>query len=397
MSPQTLEPSVRPEIQAASPSASSLDRFDACMEYKPGVPRPNYELGVWQQTRERWRSESLDAVSDFHWDWFSGEEALGMDRRFFIPVNFGFIPAFEHEVLERTDRYETVRNGKGIVTKALIQGSKNGQRMCMDQYLSFPVEEPDDFAAVRRRLEAGISARYPKDLDKSIESWKARDYPLILGRNCAANGFYWRAREFMGTENLSYAWYDYPGLMHEMMEFFADFIIETARPVLEKVRIDYFCLNEDLSMKGGPMLSPATFREFIFPHLKRMVEFFRSYGTKYFVIDTDGNPTVLIPHFMDAGVDTIWPLERASDVDPLVWRKQFGRGLRMWGGVDKRVLAQGPDAIRAHLREFIPLIEEGGFIPTVDHTVPPDVSWDDFRYYMDVKRCLLNGDFAGLA
>jgi hypothetical protein len=31
-------------------------------------------------------------------------------------------------------------------------------------------------------------------------------FPLVLGRNCSANGFYWRAREFMGTENLSYAW-----------------------------------------------------------------------------------------------------------------------------------------------------------------------------------------------
>jgi hypothetical protein len=28
--------------------------------------------------------------------------------------------------------------------------------------------------------------------------------------------------------------------------------------------------------------------------------------------------------------------------------------------------------------KFIPLIEEGGFIPTVDHTVQPDVLWGDF-------------------
>jgi uroporphyrinogen decarboxylase len=65
--------------------------------------------------------------------------------------------------------------------------------------------------------------------------------------------------------------------------------------------------------------------------------------------------------------------------------------------VDKRVLARGPRAIRAHLAEFIPLIEEGGFIPTVDHTVPPDISWDHFRYYMDCKQALLSGDFAVLA
>jgi len=99
---------------------------------------------------------------------------------------------------------------------------------------------------------------------------------------------------------------------------------------------------------------------------------------------------------LEAGIDTLWPLERASNVDPLVYRRQFGKSLRLWGGVDKRVLCRGPEAIRAHLAEFIPLIEEGGFIPTVDHTVPPDVSWDDFRYYMDAKMALLEGDFTAL-
>jgi uroporphyrinogen decarboxylase len=146
-------------------------------------------------------------------------------------------------------------------------------------------------------------------------------------------------------------------------------------------------------MKNGPLLSPDTFKEFIFPHLKRLVEFMKSNGVRYFALDTDGNPTVLIPLFMDAGVDVLWPLERASDVSPMDYRKQFGKSLRMWGGVDKRVLPLGPAAINAHLREMIPLIEEGGFIPTIDHTVPPDVSWDNFRYYMDAKWALLTGDY----
>ena len=64
----------------------------------------------------------------------------------------------------------------------------------------------------------------------------------------------------------------------------------------------------------------------------------------------------------------------------------------MWGGVDKRVLAQGKAAIDAHLRAMIPIVEEGGFIPTVDHTVPPDVPWAHFKYYMEQKDKLLRGE-----
>jgi hypothetical protein len=92
---------------------------------------------------------------------------------------------------------------------------------------------------------------------------------------------------------------------------------------------------------------------------------------------------------MDAGIDLIWPLERASDMDPVRLRKKFGKSLRLSGGVDKRVLAKGKAAIDEHLAELAPLVDEGGYIPTVDHTVPPDVSWEDFLYYMDRKKKLL--------
>ncbi len=370
---------------------TSLERFIACMECQPSDRRPNHELGVWPQTVHRWQTEAPGATDGFTWDWFVDEPVLGLDRREYVNVNYGFIPHFEPEVIEETCEYVTARNGNGIVTKALKEGSLGGARMCMDQYLGFPVKEPKDFPDIKRRLIAALSERYPADLDAQIAQWRTRDFPLVLGRNCAATGFYWRAREFMGTEALSTAFYEYPDLMHEMMEFFADFIIETSRPVLEKIQVEYFVLNEDFAMKSGPLIGPNIFREFIFPHLKRMIEFFRAHGTKYFALDSDGDPTVLIPHMMDAGVDTVWPIERASNVSPMQWRKQFGKSLHLWGGVDKRELTKGPEAIRKHLRELIPLIEEGGYIPTIDHTVPPDISWDNFRYYMDTKMLLLSG------
>jgi uroporphyrinogen decarboxylase len=344
----------------------------------------------------RWLQEDPEAVKGFGWNWFVQEPGIGLDVREYVPVNFSFIPGYQYEVLEEDEQTIVARNGNGIVTRALKAGTVGGMRMCMDEYIGFPVKGPEDFPDVKRRLVAALPQRYPADLDGRIQAWKGRSSVLVLGHNCAANGFYWRAREFMGTEGLSYAWYDYPDLMHEMMEFYADFIIETSRPVLERIAVDYFVLNEDMSMKSGPLLGPETYRTFIFPHLKRMVEFFRAHGTRYFAVDTDGDPTVLIPVLMDAGVDVIWPIERASNVSPQQWRRQFGRSLRLWGGVDKRVLARDRKAIREHLREFIPLIEEGGFIPTVDHTVPPDVSWDNFRYYVEMKQALLRGDFGRL-
>ena len=369
---------------------TDLERFIAVMEYQPVDRVPHHELGVWPQTIERWKTEGMpEGLLTF--DWFVGEDYFGFDRREFISLNFDMIPLFERKVLEKTERYEIVRNQLGVVTKALVDGSIGNARMCMDTYLEFPVKTLEDFRKLKKRYDPRDKSRYPADWQANLPRWRSRDFVLVLGRNCQADGFYWRAREWMGTENLSLAWYDQPALCHEMMETFADFTIEVARPILEEIDVEYFNLNEDFACKGGPLIGPHTFKEFIFPHLKRLVEFFKSHGTRYVVLDTDGNPEPLIPLLMDAGVDGIWPLERAAEMDPIRLRKKYGKSLRLWGGVDKRVLPKGKAAIESHLRDLLPLVEEGGYIPTIDHTVPPDVSWQNICDYMEAKKKLLEG------
>jgi hypothetical protein len=364
------------------------------MEYQPVDRVPNYEVGVWSQTRERWEQEGLNA-DNLHWDWFTGEEYYGMDAREYIPVHYDMIPAFEQKVIEENDRHEIIQDSSGRIRKALREGAIHGARMSMDQYLKFAVESLDDFRKIKKRFIAGLGARYPAGWrEVALPRWKNRDHVLVLGRNCSTLGFYWRAREWMGTELVSYAWYDQPELMHEMMEFIADFTIENSKPILEQTTVDYVFINEDMAMKQGPLLSPDTYREFIYPHMKRLVEYFKSNGVRYVIVDSDGNTEPLISQLMDAGVDGLWPLERASaDTDPHFLRKKYGRGLRLWGAVDKRELVKDEAAIDAHLAEFTDLVEEGGFIPTVDHTVPPDISLANFEYYMKRKRALLEGKF----
>jgi uroporphyrinogen-III decarboxylase len=265
--------------------------------------------------------------------------------------------------------------------------------MSMDQYIGFPVETMDDWCQIKVRYNPHDAVRYePNWQTVRVPGWRQRHHPLIFGPNCSTLGFYWFARELMGTERLSYAWYDQPALMHDMMDFQAEFLIAAARPILEHTTVEYVNLSEDMAMKTGPLLSPATYKTFIYPRLRRVVDFFKAHGARYVCVDTDGNPELLIPQLMDAGVDVVWPLERSAGQDPLRLRKAFGRSLRLWGGVDKRVLAQGPAAIDEHLRALAPLVEEGGYIPAVDHTVPPDVSWPNFTHYMESKLKLLRGE-----
>jgi len=370
-----------------------LERFHACMNYQPVDRVPNHEVGVWAQTKPRWQEEGL-AVDDLHWDWFTGEPRWDLDPREYIDVRYDMFPPFEEKVISRDGETEIIQGSNGIISKALITGAIGGARASMNEYISFPVTTAADFRELKRRYRPSCPVRYPLYWEQfQLPGWRLRQHPLVLGRNCSTVGYYWRAREWLGTENLSYAWYDEPALMHEMMEFVTDFTIETSRPILDSgVKPDYVFINEDLSMKNGPLLSPDTYRAFILPELKRLIAWFKSNGVRWVIVDTDGNCELVIPHFMEAGVDCIWPLERASDMDPLAIRRKFGRDLRLGGGVDKRELAKDLAAIDAHLRTLRPLVADGGFIPTVDHLVPPDVPLANFEHYIRRKRQLLRDE-----
>ena len=80
-------------------------------------------------------------------------------------------------------------------------------------------------------------------------------------------------------------------------------------------------------------------------------------------------------------------MEVASGMDVVTTRKRYGRRVAFFGGIDKRALAGSRDDIR---REVKPKLDacgaDGGFIAACDHAVPPDVSFDNFRYYRDLIR-----------
>lgn len=51
------------------------------------------------------------------------------------------------------------------------------------------------------------------------------------------------------------------------------------------------------------------------------------------------------------------------------------------GGLDKREMAKGRDAIDRMLERILPVMcERGGYIPTCDHGVPEEVKLSDYIY-----------------
>ena len=366
------------------------ERFLATMRFEAVDRIPYHELGLWGQTIELYIRSGMPheaATANF----FEGNDWLGLDRREFVPLDVGPVPAFEPEVIEETDRYITSRDEWGIVHRALKEGTVRGTRASMDQYVEFAVKTPQDFERIKARFDPTSRERYPLDWDQLRERWRQRDYPLCLLGN-GTFGFYWTLRRLMGTEGLSTAFFDYPSMIHEMVEFLAEFFIELSTPALEQLDVDYFNFSEDFAYKTGPLVSPRLFREFLLPGYRRVIEHLRRHGVEFIWLDSDGNTEALIPLMLEAGVTCHWPCEIAADMDPVRLRREYGKALALAGGVDKRALTRGKKEIEQELyRRLPPLLESGGYIPTIDHTAPPDIPYENFMCYLELKTRIAEG------
>jgi len=194
----------------------------------------------------------------------------------------------------------------------------------------------------------------------------------------------------MGVEAISYMMYDDPVLVHEMCEHIADFIIELITPVLRDIDIDFAFIWEDMAGKAGPLCSPATYREFMSEPLKRIVSTLHKYNVRDIIIDSDGNNDVLIPLWLECGVNGLRPFEIAANCDPVRTRRTYGQNLIIQGGIDKRALAAGREAIDREVLSKVPwLCMQGGYFPQVDHPVPPDVSLENYAYYSKLMRSVV--------
>jgi hypothetical protein len=144
---------------------------------------------------------------------------------------------------------------------------------------------------------------------------------------------------------------------------------------------------EDMCYNRGPLISPRIFRDLMVPRYHRITEALRMRGIEINVLDCDGRINELVPGWLEAGINCMFPLEVAH-TDAYALRSEFPSVLLL-GGVDKIALIAGKQAIDAEMKRLRPLVDLGRYVPCVDHRVPPDVTYDNYLYYLEAKERLL--------
>jgi uroporphyrinogen decarboxylase len=371
------------------------ERFHAIMSFEQADRMLYWEQGFWGGTVERWYSEGMPKKHGVNGNPSWGDtvrgpatpvkpgdkfcpdiiESTGLDKPSQnIPVELFLCPKFEEEVLEQKGDRLLVRDEMGI--KKYITAQKSS----IPHFESWPVETMEDFEKLaEERLDPDTPERFPPDWEEHVKRLNAYDGVVSIGGHPC--GFFGGPRFLMGEVALMMGYLQEPDLVRRVTNHLADLWATIYDRVLSVVKADCVHVWEDMSYKNGPLISPALFEEFIVPAYKKITDVARSHGVKHVLVDTDGDCTKLIPGFLKGGVTGLYPFEVQAGMDVKKIREAFPT-LQILGGVDKKEIAKGRKNIDDELAKRIPgMVRGGGYIPMFDHQVPPDVSFEDYKYY----------------
>ncbi len=369
------------------------ERFLAIMNFDTTVAPPKWEFGYWAGAVRRWYREGLservgipDTVPDGdgvtgpglagRWERPRDQDVSaacaldpGMER---VPINNLIWPPFKEEILEDHGDWVVRRDVEGVVRR------DRRDRSSLPRFVGWPVQTRDDWERLKaERFRPTLEGRFLGDWPADKARLRSRTFPLDIG---GSQGFFGTPRTLLGEENHLMGFYDNPSLIRTIIEDLCDFWITLYDHVLDEIDVDMALVWEDMSYKTGPLISPAMVREFMLPAYKKLTAFYRDRGVKIILLDTDGNCWSLIPVFLEGGITGVYPFEVNAGMDVVAVRKAFP-SLQMLGGINKMAVAAGPAAIETELAARTPALAHGGYIPFVDHYVPPDVSWSHFSYY----------------
>lgn len=280
------------------------------------------------------------------------------------------------EVLEETQDKIIQRGGDGTVTMIYKTGDYHAHQV------DWPIKSLQDWREYKaRHMQVDDPSRWPANWSELVHEYNARDYPLQLTHR----GVYGFARNRMGDENMAYAFYDQPELMHEIMDDYTDFALAMFERQCQQVQFDLIECWEDMAFRSGSLISPQTFREFMTPNYRRLREFADAHDIPIILVDCDGYIEDLSEVMLESGVNAMYPYEVQSSNDAARVRERFPQ-MGCIGCLNKEVMAWGKEAIDAEIARARRLIELGHIIPGPDHFVLSNVNFDSYRYFMEQLR-----------
>jgi uroporphyrinogen decarboxylase len=353
---------------------SDRQRFNRQMHYLSVDRCFNMEFGYWQENFDLWPifkdngiRKNTEADLFFNFDRIDG-----------VSGQIGLNPPFENTVVEMRGTTKVLQNADGLLAEVPVDGHDT-----IPHYIQASIVTPDDWKKCKaERFRLDDPARKLDVEAIRRQHPPTRDYPL--GVNCGS--MIGKVRDMLTFEGLAYACADYPEMVEDMVETRCQMVELALDQLLGKIDFDYASGWEDICFKNGPICSLPFFEQVVVPRYERIGARLRKHGIDLWYTDCDGDVRPLLKGFLKAGINCLFPYEVNSCVHPAVLLKEYGKDLRIMGGIDKLEMIKGKKAIQAYLASVAPLVARGGYIPFCDHRCPPDVKPEDYLFYLDLKE-----------
>lgn len=262
------------------------------------------------------------------------------------------------------DLGRTLRMDKGYATLPLPE--------------NYPVENMDDWLRIKARYQFS-EERFSRDWAAGARRDREAGAALLVG----IPGGFDEPRQLLGEEQLCYACYDQPELIHDILDTIGTTALQVLERVTAEVPVDILMVHEDMAGKSGSLLGPNEIGTFIKPYYRRVWDMLRERGARMFGQDSDGNMDGVIEAFIDAGINCMYPMEPAAGMDIVKVREKYGNRLAFYGGLDKHVLRRSREEIAAELEYKIPpMIHTRGCMLSMDHRIPNGTPLENYRFYL---------------
>ena len=358
----------------ASPTAAALSSRDRVNRAIDGLEHdrvPRHET-FWRDTLERWAGEGLvgdasaileELRSDFH--------SLGGWTTPF-PGHREVIAEDDETITFVNSWLETVKQWKGRsgTPEHLDWGCRTREawEQTFKPALQNATHDEVDADAVAAAHAAG-QERERWCFFSALESFEA-------------------LRHLLGDVDCMMAMCEDPDWIAEMSRVWTDFSLARLDRMVAAIgdgSLDGVWCYGDMAFNHATMCSPQMYRELIWPDHKRLADWAHAHDAK-FIYHTDGNVNGVLDLYEQAGFDVLQPLEAKADMDIRRLVPERGDRLAFMGNVDVMVLATNDrDAIEAEVRAKLKAgMAKRRYIYHSDHSIPPQVSLDTYRFVIDL-------------
>ncbi len=157
---------------------------------------------------------------------------------------------------------------------------------------------------------------------------------------------------------------------------------------LIKLGADIMLTGDDIGMDPGPMISPAMWREYLKPRLKRVFDAYKAAAPNVILAyHTCGSVRPFIDELIEIGMEVLNPIQvTAYGMEPATLKKNYGHQLAFCGAIDQRhILPAGtPEDVEVEVKTRLSEMGQGGgYILAPTHDIQADTPLENIQALFD--------------